>query len=406
MLTIEEAINAIKNNLPNRKEELRKVYGCNRFILSEDVYSEYSSPYFDNSAMDGYAINEEDTDQLLKNFNDKNEFEVIGTSQAGKPFNNNIPSGKCIQINTGAKVPQNSGAVIPNEDIEYLDESHNRIRIIRMNKKYQNIRKKGEEFKKNTLLFSKGTILNPRKIALLLQAGKSEVFVYKKPRILLLTTGDELIPYEDGITEEDILQGKILNTNAYLLTSILEEKGYEYKIISNIKDKENEIYDILKNHQDFDFIIITGGVSVGPYDFVKKDVEKAGFKPIFWKISQKPGKPMYFAKKENQVLFGLPGNPVSAFINFQHYVLPALIYFESKNWYYNIIKLNSSEEIYQERDRDTFFTIKILPNKTFKLEEQQGSHKISSIAYADGYIIIPKGTKIHKNELYDCYLWM
>lgn len=403
MVTIEEAIHLIKENLPEKKVELRATYSCNDFILAEDVYAQYPSPYFDNSAMDGYALSIEDTELLINAFEPK-IFEVIGTSQAGIPFLSKIPMGKCIQVNTGAKIPENTGAIVPIEDIVFIN--HNMIKIKQPIKKFQHIRRKGEEFKENTLLLKKNTKLNPRNIALLLQAGKFEIFVYKKPKIVIITTGNELIPYNENLEEQDIEKGKIIDINSYILETILKEKGYEIKLFNNVKDIENEIYETIQKNINFDFFLLTGGVSVGPYDFVKKDVEKAGFKTIFWKIKQKPGKPIYFAKKENKVLFALPGNPVSSFINFQHYVLPAIHYYEEEIWNYKNILLKSHSEILNEQNRDAFFTIRILDNEYFEIAPNQGSHKISSIAYSDGYIIVPAGKKIHRDQTYPCYLWM
>jgi len=403
MITIEEAIQLIKENLPEKKVELRATYTCNGFVLAEDVYAQYSSPYFDNSAMDGYALSTEDTEFLIDTYEPK-EFDVIGTSQAGIPFMGRIPKGKCIQVNTGAKIPENTGAIVPVEDVEFIN--HNKIKIKQPIKKFQHIRRKGEEFKENTLLLTKNTKLNPRNIAMLLQAGKFEIFVYKKPKILIVTTGNELTPFNENIEEEDIEKGKIIDTNSYILKTILEEKGYEIKLINHVKDIENETYEAIQNNINFDFFLLTGGVSVGPYDFVKKDVEKAGFKPIFWKIKQKPGKPIYFAKKENKVLFALPGNPVSSFINFQHYVLPAIQYYQEGIWKYNTILLKSNSEIFNEQKRDAFLTIRIIDNEYFEIAPNQGSHKISSIAYSEGYIVLPSSTRISRDQTYTCYLWM
>lgn len=407
MISIEDAQAIIKSHIIVKKEELRKTYTSTNYVLAEDVYANYPSPYFDNSAMDGYAISMEDTEAFLQNDVQIKEkvLEVIGISSAGHPFEGRLSLGKCIQINTGAKIPENTGAIIPLEDIKMIEP--NKIQIQTIKKKYQNIRKKGEDFNEGQLLLKKGTILNPRAIVLLLQSGKYEVFVYKKPRILLITTGSELISYKDILLEEDMNKGKIINTTAYLLQSILQEKQYEYIIYENIKDEEDEIYKILLKHKDVDFIIITGGVSVGPYDFVKKDVEKAGFKTLFWKINQKPGKPMYCAiNNHQQILFGLPGNPVSSFMNFQHYVLPAIYYFETSIWKHISIDLISLSEIKNSGSRDSFYTIKIIDNKYFEILPKEGSHLISLIAKGDGYIIIPSNHGIKQNESYQCFLWM
>ncbi len=358
MITIQNAKDLILKNLPKPKEEIRKTYTCIDYRIAENTYANYPNPSFDNSAMDGYAISEKDVDFILqKPENLKSEFEIIGVSQAGNPYTQIIPEGKCIQINTGAKIPENTGAIIPIEDVEILN--NNKIKIKKINKKYQNIRRKGEDFKEQELLVKKDTKLNPGILALLLQAGKFEIFVYKKPKILLITTGTELVSFKEDLLEEDIQKGKIIDTNSFLLISLLEKYQLPYYFYGNIIDKEGEIEKIINKHSDVDFIIISGGVSVGPYDFVKKDVQKAGFETIFWKINQKPGKPLFFAKKNHTLVFGLPGNPVSSFVNFQYYVLPAILYVSYGEWYNKKIKLKSLQDISNTSDRDAFYMIKI-----------------------------------------------
>lgn len=406
MISIEEAINLIKSNLPKPKIELRKIYDSLNYYLAQDVYSNFDIPYFDNSAMDGYAISLEDTEELVKDIKEK-EFLVIGISQAGKPFLDRIQKGQVVQVNTGAKVPENTGSIIPLEDVSFLDPEQKIIKINRIKKKFQNIRRNGEEIQKNEILFKKGTLLRPTLISILLECGIQEVFVYKKPKVLFITTGNELISYQEILTEDEIQKGRILDLNSFLIKSYLDKFKIDSYNKFQIPDHKKNVIKVLEKYYDqVDYILITGGISVGPYDFVKSDVEDFGFQPIFWKVKQKPGKPFYFAKKEEKLLFGLPGNPVSSFICFIHYVLPSLLYFDSRSWYLNKKILKSLEAIRNFSDRDSFFTFTIKNENYIQLYSKQGSDKISSIAYTDGYMILKSGQEIQKDETIECYLWI
>ncbi|MFN3604375.1 MAG: molybdopterin molybdotransferase MoeA [Leptonema sp. (in: bacteria)] len=406
MISIEEAIQTIKNNIPEPKLELRKTYDCVDYYLAQDVYSNLDSPYFDNSAMDGFAISLEDVEELLQNSKEI-VLDMIGTSKAGSPFDSFISKNQCVQINTGAKIPINTGAIVPIENVEFLDSEKTKIKIKQIKKKFQNIRKKGEEIQKGQVLFNKNTCLNVNQISFLLQNNISEIFVYKKPKVLLITTGSELVSYKETLTEEDLQNGRIINTNSFTISYFLDKFRIEHYKALDIKDEEKAIYKVIEKYYDeVDIIIITGGVSVGPYDYVKQDVENFGFIPLFWKINQKPGKPFYFAKKENKLLFGLPGNPVSSYISFYHYVLPAIRFFDSRIWFENKIQLKSEEEIINKGDRDTFYTIKRIGENRFILYKQQGSYMLSSLAYTEGYILVRVNQTIQKEEKTDCYLWI
>lgn len=405
MISVQEAIETLKSNIPELKIELRKTYDSIGYYLAQDVYSNLDTPHFDNSAMDGYAISEEDAQELLQNHTEK-IFEVIGSSLAGIPFESPVSKGFCVQINTGAKIPHKTGGIIPLEEIEYANAEKTKIKVRNIKRMFQNIRKKGEEINKGQILFYKNSLLNSNMISLLLHCGVTEIFVYKKPKVLLITTGNELISYKENIAEEDCLQGKIIDINSYNIESYLKMYYIEYYPKFQTQDKEKEIYHTIKKYlNEVDLIIITGGVSIGPYDFVKRDVEELGFRTIFWKIKQKPGKPFYFAKNEDKLLFGLPGNPVSTYISFQHYILPLLKYYDSRQWIQHTVKLKSLENIENSSDKDAFFTIVRKNEFYFSLYNKQGSHMFSSIALADGYILVKANESIKVGEEVNCYLW-
>ncbi len=405
MITIQEAIDILQSHVPEPKIELRKTYDSIGYYLAYDVYSHFDSPNFDNSAMDGYALCLEDTENFLKSPKET-YFEVIGSSLAGVPFESYIPKGYCVQINTGAKIPQNTGCVVPIEEVEYIDSEKKKIKVKNIKKMFQNIRKKGEEVNKGQVLFAKNTYLKPNIISFLLHCGVYEVFVYKKPKVLLLTTGNELVSYKEGILEEDINKGKIVDINSFNLESSLKKHKIEVIPKFQIKDQKDEIYKTIATSLDeVDIIIITGGVSIGPYDFVKSDVERLDFSTIFWKIKQKPGKPFFFARKQNKLLFGLPGNPVSTFLSFQHYVLPLILYYDSRIWVENKIVLQSKESFENSGERDGFYTI-IKEKEKFSFYKKQGSHMFSSIAYSDGYTILKSGQQVKPGDELDCFLWI
>jgi molybdopterin molybdotransferase len=274
--------------------------------LAADIYSPIDMPPFDQSAMDGYAICGGSDEYLLKN-------EI----KAGDMAENVILSeGEAVRIFTGSIVPAGATAVVPQEIVE-ADEKM--IRISQSVQDAANIRKRGEEIAESELVLSKGSVLNVAAIGFLSGLGISHVQIYRKPRIALAVTGNELI--QPG---QKLSPGKIYESNAATIRTVLRCMGLE-STVSFVRDDymatKDCISDAISNN---DLIIATGGISVGDYDFVGKALSELGVQEVFYKVNQKPGKPLYFGLKENKPIFALPGNPAAALTCFYMYVLPTI----------------------------------------------------------------------------------
>jgi len=274
--------------------------------LAADVYSPINMPPFDQSAMDGYAICGCSEQYLLKN-------EIKAGDMAE---NVALSEGEAIRIFTGSIVPPGATAVVPQEIVK-ADEKM--IRISQSVQDAANIRKRGEEIAESELVLSKGSVLNVAAIGFLSGLGISHVQIFRKPRITLVVTGNELI--QPG---EKLSSGKIYESNASTIRTLLSSMGFTCTV-SFVKDDYKATKDCISDAiSKNDLIVATGGISVGDYDFVGKALSELGVQEVFYKVNQKPGKPLYYGLKENKPIFALPGNPAAALTCFYMYVLPAI----------------------------------------------------------------------------------
>jgi molybdopterin molybdotransferase len=308
MISIEEAILAVKKNSSKISKAINiPIVKAGNSTLFSDVYSPIDMPPFRQSAMDGYALN------LHDNFT----YSFIGEVKAGDGHHIQLNKGEAVRIFTGAAVPDSANAVIMQEKVSVAE---NTIIIETKLPINYNIRAIGEQVEKGELALKKGIKLTPAAIGYLSSLGITEVSVYKKPSIALITTGNELI--EPG----DILEyGKIFESNSKMLQSALINLGFEdvtiHKIEDNYEVTLSKIKGVIETNE---MVIITGGISVGDYDFVGKALKELNIDEIFYKVNQKPGKPLFFGKNDNTLLFALPGNPAAALSCFYIYVYAAL----------------------------------------------------------------------------------
>ncbi len=303
MLSIKQAISALDENillLPITELSILEVAD---HVLAEDVYSPINMPPFRQSAMDGYAI-------CMLN----NQYAVIGEVKTGDQEGFDLDEGEAIRIFTGAMVPDQANAVVKQE---LVTRDGAQIDIEGAIKKGSNIRPLGEQIKKGALALKKGTKLNPAAVGFLATIGIDKISVYSKPRISVLVTGNELV--EPGNT---LLPGQIYESNSNMLIAALEKEGYCDVRKFTIKDNFEETVDKIKHAiGSSDVVLLTGGISVGDYDFVGKALETLNVEKIFYKVKQKPGKPLYCGKKGSCMIFALPGNPAAALSCFYVYVL-------------------------------------------------------------------------------------
>ena len=317
MISVNEALKILHENIPIPETKILSLEdACNR-CLSEDIKAPESSPRYTNSAMDGFALKWSDCATVSKQFPTK--LQIIGESQAGIPFEGEVIPGTAIRISTGAMLPTGADTVVRVEDTE---NSGDQVTIFSVRASGQDVRHEGEEFKVGDLLFRKGDTLGSRELALLAAVGVSKVLVFTKPSVSLLVTGTELAP-PDVV---DIEPHQIRDSNSIMLASAVREAGANLRSTSHVKDSLKQTINAVKLAAESgdSIILCSGGVSVGRHDHVKDAALAAGFKELFWKIRQKPGKPLFVCRRKDTLLFGLPGNPVSAFMCFIKYVRPVL----------------------------------------------------------------------------------
>ncbi len=384
MITIDEALKIVNENvIPLSSEVIRCDVSMNR-ILAESIVSDMNIPPFDRATMDGYACRKSDLHQPLA---------VIEEIPAGSIPSQKINTGQCAKIMTGAKVPEGADTVIIKENVKILENS--RIRFTGINSP-SNISYMGEDIKAGDCLLEPGTKIRPQHLALFAGAGRTEIKVYKQPSVAILSTGSEIVEPEIFPSE-----GQIRNSNGPQLRSQALSLGLEPRYLGIAKDERDEIFNKVSSATDnFDLLIISGGVSVGDYDYIPEVLKELGFQILITSLSAKPGKHTLFAKKGNKFVLGLPGNPVSSFIQFE-ILGKALIYKLMGHQYKSLKLLVALSENYSRLKADRHEIIPVLINASGKVEllPYHGSAHIQALAYADALMEIPHGIKkISKGE--------
>jgi molybdopterin molybdotransferase len=317
MISFQEAKSIINNNTFELQSERVHLTLAGNRVLGQDVVASFPSPQFDNSAMDGFAVRSRDT----KGASPENPvtLTMVSISSAGTPSNVSLNPGECIQCMTGAKIPDGADAIIMVEDSSGFSDSAT-VQIMIETFPGKHIRKMGEEIKEGEILIQKGTTATPSEIGTCATFGYGELVVSKKPKIAIFGTGDELI--EPG---KNLGEGQIYNSNLYVFKELVDRAGGEVVMQDVIKDDKDSLREFLSRAlETCDVIISSGGVSMGRYDYVRDVFIELGVVEHFWKVAQKPGKPLFFGTGNSTLIFGLPGNPVSSYIGFMEWVWPVL----------------------------------------------------------------------------------
>lgn len=314
-ISLEEAQSMLLDYIGYLKEEVLPLNNSIGKVLSKDIQAQENIPPFNRSPYDGYAFRSKDTEKasaqqpvILK---------VIEHVAAGYVAQKEVSPGTAIKVMTGAPMPVGADVVIKYEDVMREGDY---IKIFTKQESGSNIILAGEDLKRGDLIASDKTVLTPALIGLLASVGVSDVPVYQKPKIAIISTGDELVD-----VKESLRPGKIRNSNSYVLEAACQELGVEPLVMGNVVDKKEEVAaQITKGLEKADMVITTGGVSVGDYDVVKDALLSIGAEVLFWKINIKPGQPTLAAIKGNKVILGLSGNPASALTVFQLLGIPLL----------------------------------------------------------------------------------
>lgn len=388
MISVQEALAILHENIPEPRRKsvpLNQAYHC---YVSEDIYAPEPSPRYTNSAMDGFAVRWADCNKT--DHQQPARLKIIGESQAGIPFTGKVVPSTAVRISTGAMLPEGADSVVRVEDTE---EDGIHVKIFSCHYLGKDVRYEGEEFEKGVLLFRRNTRLGARELALLAAVGLHTVEIFAPPSVSLLVTGTELARFDD----KEIKPHQIRDSNAIMLASAVRDSGALLRATAHVQDSlEHTITAVKDAFKEGDTVILcSGGVSVGRHDHVKEAAREFGFKELFWKIRQKPGKPLFVCRRENTLLFGLPGNPVSAYMCFSNYVRPVLAELQGTASINHSLTAKTSERIVNSGKRTNFIrvTVENKPNEIAVIKEiaQQGSHMLSSIVHADGYIVMEPG---------------
>lgn len=312
MISVEEALGILLSNLPERKVEQVPFRSALGRILAENLVATSDIPPFDRSVLDGYAVLAADVEKAPI------ELKIIGEIRAGGGMPGKLNSGEAMGIMTGAPVPEGADAVHMIEECE-VSGTRRRVKILKPVKARENIAPRGSEAKAGRVVLDSGHRVGPAEIAVMATFGYSEVKVYGKPSVAIFATGDELVEFNQVPQP-----GQIRNSNAHCLHSQLQLMGIEADYLGIVRDNREELRRKMLLGFERDVLIITGGVSMGDYDFVREVFQDLGLEILFSKVAIKPGKPTVFARRGKNLIFGLPGNPISALITFECFVRPAL----------------------------------------------------------------------------------
>ncbi|MFP4018335.1 MAG: gephyrin-like molybdotransferase Glp [Bacteroidales bacterium] len=384
MISFEEALNVILGNTPLlNKVEVPLTESYNR-VLAEDILADFDMPSFNKSAVDGFAC---------KNPVEGNQLKIRETISAGTSPEYSVSEGYCSKIMTGAPVPEGANWIVMVEHTNVTEEGT--VQILKKGKK-TNIASRAEDFKKGDKIVSAGTLLKPQHIPILASVGKVTPRVYDVPSVSLITTGDELVEPENIPGS-----GQIRNTNASQLMSQFGNIGIKPVYQGIIKDEEHNLLEKIKDSvNNYDLTVLTGGVSMGDYDYVPYMMKKAGVEILFHNIAMKPGKPTIFGKYERNLVIGLPGNPVSTFLQFELLIKPMVVKMMGGTYKTAAIKMPVGEFVKSKKEeRESWKPVYMENGQVFNLP-YHGSGHFHALNQAEGFIRIPaEQEKIEKGEL-------
>ena len=345
-------------------------------VLAVDLKADRNVPPFDRSAMDGYAVIAEDTFEAQ-------DTEILltlcGVIHAGEVAETAVTQGNCLQIATGSPMPEGADAVVM---VEYTEERENRILITRPVFPGANISKAGEDIKIDEVVLSKGSLLTPARIGTIAALGKTKVEVYSKPRIAVIPTGKEVVP-----PGESLKPGHIYDVNSFTLESILNSNGVEVTRLPVVTDEIDALRQSIESCLTYDMIVLSGGSSVGEKDLLAGILEEMG-EVLFHGVQIKPGKPTLFGVVKDTPMVGMPGYPTSCLSNAYIFLIPAVRKMARLPTLTEpTVSAKLGKRIVSSSGRKQFLTVRIEDGVAHPVYKHSGA--ITSMAKADGYIILP-----------------
>jgi molybdopterin molybdotransferase len=383
MLTVEEALEAILARVSTLGTERVDVVGAWGRVLAEPVVSRREIPPWPNSSMDGYAVRAEDTASGAA-------LAVVGRVEAGGLPSRAIGRGEAMRIFTGAPLPEGADTVVPQEDVDTRDD---RIALRGAFERAAYVRERGEDVRVGDRVLEPGTLLTAAEVGLLATLGHGQVRVYRRPRVAILSTGNELA---DLGTEPG--PGQIPNTNTYTLMAQVLEAGGDPISLGVARDHLEAIEERVRAARDADMLVSSAGVSVGELDLVRDALTNAGAELHLWRVSMRPGKPITFGSLGDRPVFGLPGNPVSAMVTFEMFVRPALLKLAGRRRLTRArVQARALAPVANPGSRRGYLRVQLEPIEHglgARLTGEQGSAILRSMVAADGLAVVPPDTTV------------
>jgi molybdopterin molybdotransferase len=376
MLSVDEAQQRVLDEVTLLDTEEVALAEAHERVLREDVAAVADVPFADNSAMDGYALRAGNASPL----------HVIGEVRAGSVASMSVELGTAMRIMTGAPIPDGADAVA---QLEITDRGAEMVNILEPVKPGMNIRRRGEDMRAGDVVLRSGTLLRAGEIGVLATARHARAVVSRRPTVAIISTGDELVD-----VGEEVGAGRVVNSNLYSLAALMRETGAIPRPQAIVRDTPEATVAAIERALECDFVISSGGVSVGAYDFVKDALETLGAETKFWRVAMKPGKPFMLSRVRERLYFGLPGNPVSSMVTFALFVAPALRKaMGMRELFPPMVNMRTIAPL-RGSERRTYVRVRVVARGgelTAEPMRAQGSGVTTSMAGANGFAVVEAG---------------
>ncbi|OGS69436.1 MAG: molybdopterin molybdenumtransferase MoeA [Flavobacteria bacterium RIFCSPLOWO2_12_FULL_35_11] len=395
LIKVKDALEIVLKNSENFGIEEVDFLNASGRVLKESIFADRDFPPFDRVSMDGIAISSESFN------NGQRTFKIEGIQAAGSPQLTLQNTSNCLEAMTGAVLPKNTDAVIQYE----LLTIENGIAKVNLEvvKNFQNIHLKGTDKKQCDLLINENTLISPAEIGIFATVGKTKVKVAKQPKVMVVSTGNELVEVSEIPTDHQIRR-----SNVFTLVSLLEKLQIKAETLHILDDKKVLLTKIESLLAIYDVLIFSGAVSKGKFDFIPEVLDELGVKKLFHEVKQRPGKPFWFGKKGEKTIFAFPGNPVSTFVNCVKYFYP---------WHYKSVGLNFenkhnailSEDFYFKPEMTYFLQVKLIQveGKLWATPiSGKGSGDLANLAEADAFLELPDNrSNFTKGEVFPVIIY-
>jgi molybdopterin molybdotransferase len=385
MIEIDEAQAAVLERAEGLAAETVELSRALGRVLAVDVASEAAVPPFDSTAMDGFAVRHADVQRASAD--EPARLVLAGESRAGRPSSGALAQGTAIAISTGAMLPEGADAVVALEQAERCD---GRVEVREQVREGANIRRAGDDMRAGQAVLAAGRALGPAELGVLASLGRAEIACVRRARVGVITTGDELVA-----PGERLAPGQIYNSNAFSVAALVRQCGAELASVTAVGDELLPTRAaIARALAEVDVVVLCGGVSVGEHDHVRRALAELGVRERFWGVAVKPGKPTWFGERERELVFGLPGNPVSAMVTFALFIAPALRALEGRAQVRRRASALLAHEYRKAAGRAHALRCRLrMGERGLEAESagDTGSHVLTSMLGAQALALIPSG---------------